>query len=83
MKNPLTRNNPFISVLYILVFTVLSVHSTPVNAQAPSPQVLQLKYDGPVTSVMVDYISRGIQDAENQSYSAVILEMNTPAEVLN
>ncbi len=78
MKNPLTRNNPFISVLYILVFTVLSVHSTPVNAQAPSPQVLQLKYDGPVTSVMVDYISRGIQDAENQSYSAVILEMNTP-----
>lgn len=48
------------------------------NAQASSPRVLLLTYDGPVTSVMVDYISRGIQNAESQSYSAIILQMNTP-----
>lgn len=37
-----------------------------------------LTYSGPVTPVMADYISRGIENAESQSYSALLLQMNTP-----
>lgn len=69
--------------LWILIAFALSAlsagaHTQAVYAQKPVPRVLLLKYDGPVTSVMVDYVARGIQTAEVQSYSAVVLEMNTP-----
>jgi len=67
----------FIRIALILT-GLLQLASSLVTAQSNSPQVLLLKYDGPVTSVMVDYISRGIQEAEIQSDAAIILQMNTP-----
>ncbi|HEX7555716.1 MAG TPA: ATP-dependent Clp protease proteolytic subunit, partial [Leptolinea sp.] len=68
----------FMLSAFLFVFAFLQFQFIPVQAQSPAPQVLFLKYDGPVTSVMVDYISRGIQEAENLSYQAILLQMNTP-----
>lgn len=66
-------------ILYsLLVILILLMGFSVVKAQTTNPRVLLLKYDGPVTPVMVDYVSRGISEAENGSYSALLLQMNTP-----
>lgn len=76
MKNIRTTIILFLSAILILFvsgFTLIHPFATP----GPN-RVLLLKYDGPVTSVMVDYISRGINEAEVGDFSAIILQMNTP-----
>jgi membrane-bound serine protease (ClpP class) len=78
MKITKSRLSLFISFLVALICLFGIFPASLSNAQSSSPRVLMLTYDGPVTSVMVDYISRGIQNAESQSYSAIILQMNTP-----
>lgn len=60
-----------IAICLILIFGTTSANGT-------NPRGLLLTYNGPVTSVMVDYIDRGIQNAEDQSYDALILQLNTP-----
>ena len=63
----------------ILIAFALTGFTLPADSAPAAPaNVLLLKYDGPVTSVMVDYISRGIQEAEAGSYSAIVFQMNTP-----
>lgn len=64
-------------VFSILVGCLIFLFST-TSARGTDPRVLMLTYNGPVTSVMVDYINRGIQNAEDRSYDALILQMNTP-----
>ena len=63
-----------------IMFSILGagINTQVAYAREPEPRVLLLKYDGPVTSVMVDYVARAIQTADDRSYSAIILEMNTP-----
>ncbi len=76
MKNLSVKNLLLLGIILTLVvsgFTV--IHPSDDSNQ---PRVLLLKYDGPVTSVMVDYISRGINEAESGTYSALVLQMNTP-----
>lgn len=60
-----------IAICLIFIFGTTSANGT-------NPRGLLLTYNGPVTSVMVDYIDRGIQNAEDQSYDALILQLNTP-----
>jgi membrane-bound serine protease (ClpP class) len=75
------KNHSAIAFLKItLVLSLMLTGFTVINPVTlpDAPRVLLLKYDGPVTSVMVDYVSRGINEAENGSYSALMLQMNTP-----
>ncbi len=56
----------------------LAIIFTTTSALGTNSRVLLLTYNGPVTSVMVDYIDRGIQNAEDRSYDALMLQLNTP-----
>jgi membrane-bound serine protease (ClpP class) len=76
MKNQSTRK--FLYAVIIAALFLAGFSSVNLAGGSTQPRVLLLKYDGPVTSVMVDYVSRGIIDAEEGSYSAVLLQMNTP-----
>ncbi len=73
----------YLIAIWIILATAFSILGAGINtqvvyAQEPEPRVLLLKYDGPVTSVMVDYVTRAIQTADERSYTAIVLEMNTP-----
>ena len=72
MKKPIT------GVLFTLIalFSVFLAGST--YAQQESSNVLLLTYDGPVTSVMVEYLKRGIQEADGREAEALIFQLNTP-----
>ena len=54
--------------LFVCLVLSLSIWASPVgvNAQSDAPLVLLLTADGPVTPAMVEYLSRGIQLAENR-----------------
>lgn len=57
-----------------------------VFAQDQRPQALLLTAEGAVTPVMAEYISRGIERAENQGMQLVVIQLDTPGgnvEVMN
>ncbi len=76
---PNFRKPPARSILIpgIITICLIFIFGT-TSANGTNPRGLLLTYNGPVTSVMVDYIDRGIQNAEDQSYDALILQLNTP-----
>jgi membrane-bound serine protease (ClpP class) len=76
MKNHFSEKLLFFGIILVVFFSGFTF-TNPLR-QSTSPRILLLKYDGPVTSVMVDYMSRGITVAESSSYSAILLQMNTP-----
>jgi membrane-bound serine protease (ClpP class) len=48
------------------------------RAQAQSPEVLLLQAEGPLTPAMLQYLERGIQEAEERQVEALILQLDTP-----
>jgi membrane-bound serine protease (ClpP class) len=59
-----------------LVLTALLLNVTGLSAQGN--RVLVLEIEGPVTPVMVSYISRGIQHAEATGIEAMVIVLDTP-----
>jgi membrane-bound serine protease (ClpP class) len=49
-----------------------------VGARAQSPSIDVLTVKGTINPVLVDYIGRGIEQAEDRGASAVIIQMDTP-----
>ncbi len=43
-----------------------------------TPLVLVLKSEGPITPVLIEYLERGVQMAENRGAEAIIFELDTP-----
>jgi membrane-bound serine protease (ClpP class) len=62
-------------VYLILILTWLL--SSVVNAQTEG-QVLVMEVTGPVTPVMLSFIERGIEDAEEGNAEALVIMLNTP-----
>jgi len=50
----------------------------PIHAAASGPVALVLTIDGAITPAMQEYLSRGIQTAEQQGEDVIILQLNTP-----
>jgi membrane-bound serine protease (ClpP class) len=48
------------------------------RAQAQSPEVLLLQAEGPLTPAMLQYLERGIREAEERQAEALILQLDTP-----
>jgi membrane-bound serine protease (ClpP class) len=61
--------------LYLLL---LLAGLLPGYASAQERPVYILKVDGPVTPVMLSYISRGIEQAEADAASALVIQLDTP-----
>ena len=66
-----------IPVLTILIGLLLAT-SIVVRAQAASPRIDVLTVKGTINPVLVDYIGRGIDQAEANGASMVIVQMDTP-----
>jgi len=64
-------------ILIILIGLLLAV-SIGVRAQTGSPRIDVLTVKGTINPVLVDYIGRGIEQAEETGASAVVIQMDTP-----
>lgn len=64
----------------VAIFLILLATASLAMAQSESGnnEVLVLEIEAPVTQTMVDYFTRGIQAAEDQNVTAVLIIMDTP-----
>jgi membrane-bound serine protease (ClpP class) len=62
----------------ILLLGLLIVAGTAIGVQAASPTIVVLTIDGTINPVLAEYISRGIEDAEDSNTTACIIQMDTP-----
>ncbi len=62
----------------LLLLGLLIVASTAIKTQAASSTIVVLDVKGTINPVLSDYISRGIEDAEDSNATAVIIQMDTP-----
>jgi membrane-bound serine protease (ClpP class) len=53
------------------------------NAQAGGKEITVLKVSGNIVPVVADYISRGIQEAEENGSAACIIQLDTPGGLLD
>jgi len=64
-------------ILLVLIGLMLAA-SIALQVQAASPRIDVLTIKGTINPVLVDYIERGIEQAEDNGAIAVIIEMDTP-----
>jgi len=62
----------------LILIGLLLVASIAVEAQEVNPRIDVLQVKGTINPVLVDYISRGINQAEVDGAQAVIIQMDTP-----
>ena len=62
----------------VLLLGLLIVACTAIVAQAASPTIVVLNIKGVINPVLADYISRGIEDAEDNNATVCIIQMDTP-----
>ena len=64
-------------ILFILIVLILAL-SVGVRAQTGSQRIDVLTVKGTINPVLTDYISRGIEQAEETGATAVVIQMDTP-----
>jgi membrane-bound serine protease (ClpP class) len=69
---------PRITSILLLLLLLLAVVSSAASAQAVGPAIDILTIDGTITPVFADYIKRGIEQAELQATTTIIIQMDTP-----
>ena len=74
---PIFRSILLANLLLVLVAASLLMPA-PAQAQTDYPLVLVMTYDGPLTPAMVEYLSRGLRQAETRRADLVVLQLNTP-----
>ena len=67
-----------VSLALIILIFVLVVAALSVQAQAENQRIDVLKVKGTINPVLVDYIARGIDQAEEEYAQVVIIQMDTP-----
>lgn len=63
------------AIVFLMILWLLP--RTDVKAEA-STRVLWLTASGPVSTVMTEYIERGVDQAAREGYSLIVLQLNTP-----
>ncbi|MCJ7763958.1 MAG: hypothetical protein MUO90_02210, partial [Dehalococcoidales bacterium] len=66
-----------------LLMLLLAVLPGTVYAQPSSPTIFVLHAEGIINPVLVDYIERGIEQAEEDNATACIIQMDTPGGLLD
>ena len=67
-----------IRILFLLLVGLLTTASIAVEAQAATSTIDVLHVEGIINPVAADYISRGIEDAEESNAIACIIQLDTP-----
>jgi membrane-bound serine protease (ClpP class) len=62
---------------FLFLLMILFLSPTEVRAAA-TPRVLWLTAEGAVSTVMTEYIERGVEQAGRAGYSLIVLQLNTP-----
>jgi len=62
----------------VILLGLLIATGTAVGVQAASPTIVVLNIKGVINPVLADYISRGIEDAEDSNATVCIIQMDTP-----
>jgi membrane-bound serine protease (ClpP class) len=62
----------------LLILLLLCIIPTANVRAATAPRVLWLTAEGAVSTVMTEYIERGVELAGREGYSLIILQLNTP-----
>jgi len=62
----------------IFLLGILTVGAIAIEAHATTPTVDVLHVKGTINPVLVDYIERGINDAEENNATACIIQLDTP-----
>jgi len=65
-----------ISILFLVSLLVTAFVAT--EAQAATPLIDVLHVNGTINPVLVDYVERGIEQAEEDNTIACIIQMDTP-----
>jgi membrane-bound serine protease (ClpP class) len=69
-----------IALAFVLLMLVLSIVSG-IQAQSPHVDVLTIK--GTINPVLVDYVKRGVEQAEDSNAQALIIQLDTPGGLDN
>lgn len=64
--------------LCIVLLGLMALAGPMVTAQDEHPLVVVLTFKGPLSGILVDYIERGLRQAEKQQAEAVIILLDTP-----
>jgi len=62
----------------LMLLGLLIVASVAIKAQASSSNIVVLEVEGTINPVLVDYIERGIERAEDDNAIACIIQLDTP-----
>ena len=71
------------SLGFWLILFFLALPGRAVQAQSTSEGALMLTLNGPLTPAMVEYLDRGLKNAQENGDKLVILELNTPGGDIN
>jgi membrane-bound serine protease (ClpP class) len=69
---------PRITSILLLLLLLLAVCSSAASAQTAGPAIDILTIEGTITPIFADYIKRGIEEAELQAATTIIIQMDTP-----
>jgi membrane-bound serine protease (ClpP class) len=78
MKNKSAIQVAIFTTLLMVIFSSILLTAKTGFSQSVNPRVLMLTSNGPLTPVLLDYLKRGMKEAERGQYSAIILNLNTP-----
>ena len=67
-----------IKAVPILLLGLLAILSGAVAAQTSGPTITVLNVDGTINPIVAEYLERGIEQAEQESASALIIQLDTP-----
>jgi membrane-bound serine protease (ClpP class) len=65
-------------IRFLPLLVLLAIAPSAVHAQVASPTIDVLHIKGTINPILVDYIERGIEQAEEESAAALIIQMDTP-----
>ncbi len=69
---------PKITSILLLLLLLLAVISSAASAQTTGPAIDILTIEGTITPIFADYVKRGIEEAELQATTTIIIQMDTP-----
>lgn len=70
-------------ILLILAYAPFALAFQTARAQSDQPLALVMTADGPIMPPMLEYVKRGVANAERQAAEVLIIQLNTPGGLIS